>query len=106
MKAVVAGPERGLADALAAEGVDVTRVEEGYVTRERLLDAGIEDAALYVLTDVSEATSIPIALDDNPSLRVVVFAPETMPEFVRGQVDLAMDPAVMPVESVAEELAE
>jgi len=104
MKAVVAGPDRGLADALETAGVAVSRIE-GLVTREDLLDAGIEDADLYVLTDVSEATSIPVALDDNPALRVVIYAPETMPEFVRGQVDLALDPAVMPVETVAEELA-
>lgn len=104
MKAVVAGPDRGLAAALEAEGVEVSRVD-GVVRREDMLAAGIEDADLYVLTDVSEATSIPVALDDNPALRVVIYAPETMPEFVRGQVDLALDPAVMPVETVAEELA-
>ena len=104
MKALVAGPDRGLAGALEAEGVTVTRID-GMVTREDMLDAGIEDADLYVLTDVAEATSVPVALDDNPDLRIVIYAPETMPEFVRGQVDLALDPAVMAVEAVAEELA-
>jgi Trk K+ transport system NAD-binding subunit len=104
MKAVVAGPDRGLGDALDAEGVDVSRVT-GLVTLDALEAAGIADADVFVLTDVSEATSIPVALDANPDLKVVVYAPETMPEFVRGQVDLALDPAVMPVETVAEELA-
>jgi voltage-gated potassium channel Kch len=104
-EAVVAGPERGLADALVAEGLSVTRLS-GVINRERLLEAGIEEAALFVLTDVTEATAVPVALEVNPDLRVVIYASETMPEFVRGQVDLALDPAVLPAAVVAEELAD
>lgn len=104
-RAVVAGPERGLADALADRGLSVSRLS-GVITRERLLEAGIEDAALFVLTDVTEATAVPVALEANPGLRVVIYAPETMPEFVRGQVDLALDPAVLTAATVAEELAD
>jgi voltage-gated potassium channel Kch len=102
-EAVVAGPERGLADALADQGLSVRRFS-GVISRERLLEAGIEEAALFVLTDVSEATAVPVALEANPDLRVVIYAPETMPEFVRGQVDLALDPAVLSAASVAQEL--
>jgi len=104
MNVVVAGPDRGIADALESEGATVERLD-GVITRDDLKAAGIADADVYVLTNVAEATSIPIALEATPDLRVVIYAPETMPEFVRAQVDLAIDPDVMPVATVAEELA-
>lgn len=103
MTAVVAGPDRGIGDALADRGVSVSRIS-GLITGEALAGAGIETADLYVLTDVSEATSIPIAKDENPSLRVVVYSPDTIPEFVRGQVDFAMAPDVLAPDVLAEEL--
>ena len=103
MRAVVAGPDRGIADALAERGVSIARIE-GLITGAALEEAGIQEADLYVLTDVSEATSIPIAKDENPALRVVVYAPDTIPEFVRGQVDFAMGPDVLPPAVLAEEL--
>ncbi|MFB6173627.1 MAG: CTP synthetase [Halobacteriales archaeon] len=104
MRAVVAGPDRGIAAALEAEGFVVETVE-GAVTGADLEAAGIGDAALFVLTDASEATSIPVARDHNPDLRIVVYDPDSMPEFVRGQVDLAVAPDVLDAEAVAEELA-
>lgn len=103
MNAVVAGPDRGIADALTDRGVTVSRIE-GLITRTALEEAGIKDADLYVLTDVSEATSISIAKDENPDLRVVVYSPDTIPEFVRRQVDFAMAPDVLTPAIVAEEL--
>lgn len=102
-RAVVAGPDRDLGDALETAGVTVARIQ-GLVTRDALLDAGIDDAELFVLTDVDEATSIPIARDENPGVGVVIYARETMPEFVRAQVDLALDPALLPPGLVVEEL--
>lgn len=104
MKAVVAGPDRGIADALEDRGVSITRID-GLITGAALEEADIREADLYVLTDVSEATSIPIAKDENPSLRVVVYAPDTIPEFVRGQVDFAMGPDVLAPDVLAEELS-
>ncbi|MFB6105346.1 MAG: CTP synthetase [Halobacteriaceae archaeon] len=100
---LIAGPERGLGAAFEARGVAVERLA-GVVTRDRLLEAGVEDVDVYVLTDVSEATSIPIALEANPDATVVVYSPDTMPEFVRAQVDLAIDPAVLDAADVAEAL--
>ncbi|WP_265110243.1 DUF7126 family protein [Halosolutus halophilus] len=105
MDAIVAGPdEDGIADALEAEGVDVARVT-GVVSRPALEEAGICEADLYVLTDVGQATTIPIAHDLNDDLRTVTYARETIPEFVKGQLDLAIDPQLMNATVVAEELA-
>ncbi len=103
--AVFAGPdEDGLADALRAEGVDVT-VVEGVANRPALEDAGIIDADGLVLTDVGQATAIPIAKDLNENLRVVVYAEESLPEFVSAQQVLAVSPGLLDLAAVAEEVA-
>lgn len=103
MKVVLAGPDRGLTAAFEDAGADVARIE-GLVTAARLEAAGLASADLFVLTDVSEATSIPLAKDIDPDVRVVVYSPETVPEFVRGQLDLALDPALFPPDLVVDEL--
>jgi hypothetical protein len=105
MRAVIAGADGdGLGDALEAEGVEVTRVE-GIATAESLEAAGIDDADLFVLTDVDDATAVPVAKDRNPGLRIVFYARESLPEFVSGQADLAVDPELLGPDVVAEELA-
>lgn len=104
MKAIVVGPDRGLEAALEAEGIDPVRVD-GHATLDSLAEAGVGGADLLILTDVSEATGIPVAKDENPDLRVVIYAGETMPEFVRGQVDFAVAPDLFSPEVLAEELA-
>lgn len=102
--AVFAGPdENGLVAALRAEGVDVT-VIEGLANRDALEDAGIPGADALVLTDVGQATAIPIAKEFDPNLRVVVYAGESLPEFVSAQQVLAVDPALLDPETVAEEI--
>ncbi|WP_246998638.1 DUF7126 family protein [Halosolutus gelatinilyticus] len=104
MDAIVTGPDDdGIAAALEAEGVDVTRLN-GVVSRPALERAGIVDADLYVLTDIDQATTIPIAVDLNEDLRTVTYARRTIPEFVKGQLDLAIDPRLMDARVVAEEL--
>lgn len=103
MHAVLVGPDRELDAALREHGVETVRID-GPATGEAMAEAGIEDADLLVVSDVNEATAIPVALDANPRLRVVVYAPETMPEFVRGQVDLAVGPGVLAPDAIAEEL--
>jgi hypothetical protein len=103
---VVAGPdENGLGDALAAHGASVSRIE-GVLTADRLAEAGVDDADVYVLTDLAEATSIPVVHERNPDVRVVVYSDESLPEFVRGVTDLAVDPALVGADVVAEELLE
>ncbi|WP_123623834.1 CTP synthetase [Halorubrum sp. CSM-61] len=102
--AVVAGPdEHGLGEELAALGVEIRRIE-GLVTGDALSEAGIEEAAYFVLTDVEEATGIPIAKELNPNVLAVTYAERSLPEFVAGVADLAIDPALMDPTLVAEEL--
>ena len=104
MEAIVAGPdEDDIGDALEAEGIALERVT-GIVSRPALENAGIVEADLYVLTDAEQATSIPIARDLNEDVRLVAYARDTLPEFVKGQLDLAIDPRLMDVQVVAEEL--
>jgi hypothetical protein len=102
---VLAGPDaNGLGAALETQGIEVTRVE-GMLTADALDGAGVGEADLFVLTDLGEATAVPVAKDLNPDVRVVVYSHESLPAFVSGQTDLAMDPDLFGVELVAEELA-
>ena len=102
--AVVAGPdEHGLGEELAALGVDVSRIE-GLVTADALREAGITDADYFVLTDVEEATGIPIAKELNPDVLAVTYTDRSLPAFVAGVSDLAIDPTLMDPVLVAEEL--
>ncbi|WP_248518060.1 DUF7126 family protein [Salinarchaeum laminariae] len=104
--AVLVGPDAdGLGDALEDAGVTVTRVED-VGTRPELEEAGIVDADLLVVTDVEEATTIPIATDLNPDVRAVVYDRAALPEFVSAQTDLAVDPELLGPEDVADALAE
>lgn len=105
MKAVVAGPDPDeLGEALREHGVDVA-FAAGTATGPDLQASGIGEADLLVVTDVGLATSIPVAKDLNDSLRVVVYARESVPEFARGQAGLILDPDLLDPETVADELA-
>jgi hypothetical protein len=104
-RAVIAGSDPdGIGNALADAGVEVTRAE-GTAARPALEDAGILEADVLVLTDVGLATSIPVALDLNGDLRVVVYSRDSVPEFALAQADLILDPDLMDAGTVAEELA-
>lgn len=104
-RAIVAGPDpEGLADALAGAGFDVERIE-GFVGSDALDAAGVAEADVFALTDLAEASAIPVAKERNPSIRVVAYGRESLPEFARGQADLAVDPELLGPDVVAEELA-
>ena len=104
--AVVAGPdEHGVGEELTALDATVSRIE-GVVSADALKHAGIADADYLVLTDADEATGIPVAKELNPSVTVVTYADRSLPEFVAGVADLAVDPALVSPTLLAEELAD
>ncbi|WP_418285556.1 DUF7126 family protein [Halorubrum sp. DTA46] len=102
--AIVAGPdEHGLGEELAALDVTVRRID-GSVTARTLETAGIDEATYFVLTDVEEATGIVVAKELNPTATAVTYAERSLPEFVAGVSDLAIDPSLIDPAMVAEEL--
>jgi voltage-gated potassium channel Kch len=104
MKVLIAGSDaRGLETAFENLEWEVSRLTD-VATAEALESAGVDTADILVLTDPSDATAVPIALERNPDLRTVIYSPDGIPEFVRGQLDLALDPRVLDPETVAEEL--
>ncbi|RDI72530.1 DUF7126 family protein [Halopelagius longus] len=104
MTVLIAGEDADrLGDALVDLGADLTRIE-GMATRESLVAAGIDTADVLVLTDMDDASAIPVAKEENPNVRVVTYSRDSLPEFVRGQTDLAIDPDLLSTEVVAEEL--
>ena len=103
MKALIAGTDEYAIEApIRAEGHDVTTVEIG--DSDSLEAAGIAAADVYLLTEMSQATSIAIAKEHNPDVRVVVYAEGSLPEFATPQADLVVDPALLDPATVAEEL--
>jgi Trk K+ transport system NAD-binding subunit len=105
MHAIFAGvDEHELVGELEAVGYDVAVVPD-VANRPALEEAGVHDADLFVLTDVGQATSIPIAKDLNEDVRVVCYTDDSLPEFVSGQEVLSVDPALLDSDVVAEELA-
>lgn len=103
MKVVVAGGEAdAITAALREEGHDVSVAPIG--NRPGLEEAGIHEAAVYVLTEMAQATSIAVAKDLNASVRVVVYADGSLPDFASRQADLVVDPDLLGPATVAEEL--
>ncbi|MFD1514751.1 DUF7126 family protein [Halomarina rubra] len=102
--AVVVGSDPdGLGEALEARGVTVSRAA-GTADRDALVDAGVEETDALVVTDVGLATSIPVARELNDSFRVVVYSEDSIPEFARTSAGLVVDPQLIDVDTVAEEL--
>jgi hypothetical protein len=104
MNVIVVGPGGEIAPALDTQDATIESID-GVATRDKLEDAGAESADVMVITDVEEATVVPVARTLNPDVRLVVYARESVPDFVRGQLDLAIDPDLMDPSVVAEELA-
>lgn len=104
MKILVAGPDtEEIGPALKNAGASVTPLN-GEVTARALREAGIDEAAVFVLTDPSEATAIPIAREAHDEVRVVVYANDSLPEFASPMADLIIDPAAIDQSVVVEEL--
>lgn len=94
-------------DTALAEYDVTSTVLEGVVTGEKLTAAGIETADSILITDLDQATIIPVAKDLNPAVTVVTYDDQALPEFATKQTDFAVDPAlVSPVLLVEELLAE
>ncbi|MFB6114244.1 MAG: CTP synthetase [Halodesulfurarchaeum sp.] len=102
-RAIIAGPERGIESALTARDVTVTRIRDS-VTADELEAAGAAETSLLVLTDTEDAIAVPIAKDLNPSIRVVFYTADSLPEFVKAQLDLQIDPDLLDADTVAAEL--
>jgi len=101
---IVAGPdEHGVGEELSALGATVSRIED-VVSTATLEAAGIDEATYLVLTDVEEATGIPVAKELNPAVTVVTYADTSLPAFVAAVADLAVDPALVGPIVVAEEV--
>ncbi|WP_276272864.1 DUF7126 family protein [Haloarcula litorea] len=105
MRVVIVGAEpngNGIVDALEAEGHEATVADVG--NRPGLEEAGIHEADVYLLTEMSQATSIAVAKDLNEGVRVVVYAEGSLPDFAARQADLVVDPNLLSSAAVAEEL--
>ena len=105
-RAIIAGEDsNGLGDALETEGFEVARIE-GFADREALEEVGIESADVLAITDTIHATGIPVARELNDSVRIIVYADDSLPEFARPLADLAVDPDLLGPDAVADALGD
>ncbi|PSP15026.1 CTP synthetase [Halobacteriales archaeon QH_10_67_13] len=101
MKIIIGGADdRGLARALDVH--DVTHATTADAAG--LESAGVSAADAFVLTDLEQATAIPVAKDRNPELTVLVYANGSLPEFVTRQADKLLDPALFDPGAIADAL--
>jgi len=100
---VIGADPYGLGEELEALGAAVTRVTAP-VSGETLDDAGIADAAIVVVTEMSEAASLAVATERNPAVRAVTYAERSLPAYAARVTDLALDPDLLSPAVVAEEL--
>jgi hypothetical protein len=104
-QAIIVGSDPdGIGEALVDCGVEVGRAT-GTGDRSALTAAGVEDADLLVVTDAGLATSIPVARELTPEIRIVVYTRDSLPDFARASAALILDPDLMGPETVADELA-
>ena len=103
-RSIVTGPDpHGIADALSATGGSV-QVIPGTVTTARLIERSVAEADHLILTDPTEATAIPLARERNESITVIVYADDSVPDFARHIADLILDPDLLSVDAVIEEI--
>lgn len=104
MRILLAGSDTGgLAAAFEQAGASVERLD-GIVTASSLEAAGIDAADVFVLTDPTEATAIPLARERRPHLSVVVYAEDRLPDFAGHLADLIIHPSAVEPTVVVEEV--
>ena len=103
MRVVLTGTDQyDLAGAITDAGHDLTRVDVG--NRDALEAASITTADMYVLTELRQAASIPVAKELHPEVTVLGYDDGSLPDFASRQADLVLDPALFDPEDVAAEL--
>ncbi len=103
MNVIVAGADdHDIATAIESEGHVVSHTD--IANRPALEEAGIHEASILVLSEVEQATSIAVAKDLNPDLKVIFYSEGSMPDFASRQADMLVDPELLDAETVAAEL--
>lgn len=97
---VLLGPDdHGLIEGFESRGLTVGHLE-GAPIKADLEAGGVADAAVYLLTDIDRAATIPVAHEVNPDLFIVVYSTDSLPAFATRQADLAIDPRLVAPEEV------
>ncbi len=105
-KIIIAGPDStDLGSTLTEEGATIASVPAP-VTVAALEAAGLSEADLFVLTEHEEATAIPIVRERRPTIPIVVYTADGVPDFASHLADLIISPNAMDQPVVIEELLE
>ena len=105
MHVIIIGPDdAGLGAAFRDRSASVKHIAE-FASQRTLRAAGVADAAVLVLTDVAQATAIPVARECAPDITVLVYSDSSLPEFAAPLADYIIDPAAIPPSVVVDEIS-
>ena len=63
------------------------------------------DHGLLVITDTSDPTGILLCRELNPDIKTIVYSQDELSDFLRPQIDFALDPRLFPPNLMAEEIS-
>tara|TARA_A100001037_G_scaffold306863_1_gene357640 strand:+ start:7609 stop:7932 length:324 start_codon:yes stop_codon:yes gene_type:complete len=103
MKILFFGPGGILKNTLASQGYEV---EEISLQEFNLLDANVVVGSdLLIITDTSDPTGVLLCKEFQPDIKTIVYSQDDLPDFLRPQIDFALDPRLFSSNMVAEELS-
>lgn len=103
MHVIVAGiDDHDIADAIESEDHAVERID--LANRPALEEASVHETDVIVLTEVEQATAVPVAKDLNGDVRIILYTKGSIPDFASRQADMLVDPELLDAETVAAEL--
>ncbi len=104
MKIVFFGNGGTLSSALFNQGFELEEMPptEGIYTPPTDL---ILNADLLVITDTSDLTGVLLCRELNPDIKMIVYSHDELSDFLRSQIDFALDPQLFPPTLVAEEIS-
>ena len=104
MKIIFFGNGGDLSSALCDQGFEVEELPAPGDIYTPPADL-ILDADLLVITDTSDPTGILLCRELNPDIKTIVYSQDELSDFLRPQIDFALDPRLFPPNLMVEEIS-
>ncbi|HII51712.1 MAG TPA: CTP synthetase [Halobacteriales archaeon] len=104
MKIIFFGSGGDLSSSLSNQGFEIEELPTSRDVYAPPADL-ILDADLLVITDTSDPTGILLCRELNPDIKTIVYSQDELSDFLRPQIDFALDPQLFPPNLVAEEIS-
>ncbi len=104
MKIIFFGNGGDLSLALSNQGFELEEISTLEGIHSSPPDA-LLNSDLLVITNTSDPTGILLCKELNPNLKIIVYSQDEISDFLRSQIDFALDPQLFPPDLVVEELS-